>query len=215
LYWYRPLAPLSAAAGMHRFTWDVHYQPLGDPRIGGPNLPIAAIAHNTIAAPTTPWVNPGTFTVKLTVNGTSYSQPLVVKADPRVKTPALAMQQVYTLSKAMYYGAMDAETQARQARAIREQIAARRGQAHGPVDAALAALDARLEPLAGTTSPLAAVMNILQGADVRPTTVQLKAIAAARRAAAVNTATWTAIRTRDLPALNARLTSGGQAPLTF
>ena len=26
-------------------------------------------AHNTVPAPTTPWVNPGTFTVKLTVNG--------------------------------------------------------------------------------------------------------------------------------------------------
>src|SRR6185503_18218388 len=62
LYWFRPLTPLSAAAGMHRFTWDMHYQPLdpstlrepqGRPepgrgatgsgqvgaRLGGPNLP--------------------------------------------------------------------------------------------------------------------------------------------------------------------------------
>jgi hypothetical protein len=59
---------LSAAAGMHRFTWDVHYQPLdGGGADRRPNLPIAAIAHNTSAAPTTPWVNPGQFTVKLTV----------------------------------------------------------------------------------------------------------------------------------------------------
>ncbi len=37
LYWYRPLSALSAAAGMHRVTWDVHYQPLdGGGRIGGP-----------------------------------------------------------------------------------------------------------------------------------------------------------------------------------
>ena len=27
--------------------------------VGGPNLPIAAIGHNTVPAPTTPWVNPG------------------------------------------------------------------------------------------------------------------------------------------------------------
>ena len=87
LYWYRPPTALSASAGMHRFTWDVHYQPLpatgpgqtAPPMIGGPNLPIAAIGHNTIAAPTTPWVNPGRFTVKLTVNGKTYSQPIVVK----------------------------------------------------------------------------------------------------------------------------------------
>ncbi len=29
LYWYRPPQRLSTAAGMHRFMWDVHYQPLG------------------------------------------------------------------------------------------------------------------------------------------------------------------------------------------
>src|SRR5262245_29347703 len=64
LYWFRPLTPLSAAAGMHRFTWDLHYQPLdGGGRLGGPTLPIAAIGHNTVSAPTTPWVNPGQFTV--------------------------------------------------------------------------------------------------------------------------------------------------------
>src|SRR6185369_3837162 len=46
LYWYRPLTALSAAAGMHRFTLDVHYQPLppvdaeqeAAPMVGGPNL---------------------------------------------------------------------------------------------------------------------------------------------------------------------------------
>jgi len=28
---------------------------------------------------------PGSYTVKLTVNGKSYTQPLIVKADPRVR----------------------------------------------------------------------------------------------------------------------------------
>ena len=103
LYWYRDLKGLSAKAGMHRFTWDVHYQSLdGSTRLGGPTLPIAAIGQNTIQQPTTPWANPGTHTVRLTVNGKSYTQPIVVKADPRVKTPATAMQQIYTLSRAAY-----------------------------------------------------------------------------------------------------------------
>ena len=33
-YWYRPPQALSTAAGMHRFLWDVHYQPLR-PAAGG------------------------------------------------------------------------------------------------------------------------------------------------------------------------------------
>ena len=162
LYWFRPLAALSAAPGMHRFTWDMHYQPLEQgrgaagseqaARLGGPNLPIASIPYNTVPAPTTPWVNPGQFTVKLTVNGKTYSQPLVVKQDPRVKTPALAMQQVYTLSKAAYYEALDAQNAARQAHAVRDQIAKSRPQASGAVAQALATLDKKLETLEGTPS---------------------------------------------------------------
>ena len=115
-----------------------------------PILPIAAIGHNTVPAPTTPWVNPGQFTVKLTVNGKSYTQPIVVKQDPRVKTPALAMQQVYTLSKATYYGAVDAQAAARQARALRDQIADLRPRASGAAADALAALDKKLESLEPT-----------------------------------------------------------------
>ena len=39
-YWFRTLTALSAAPGMHRFTWDVHYQPLD--RLGGGRRYLAA-----------------------------------------------------------------------------------------------------------------------------------------------------------------------------
>ena len=231
-YWFRTLTPLSAAAGMHRFTWDVHYQPLPStdsgqataPMIGGPNLPIAAIGHNTIESPSTPWVNPGSFTMKLTVNGKTYEQPIVVKADPRVKTPALAMQQVYSLSKAMYYGALDTQAKARQVRGIRDQIAARKAQATGATAEALSALDKTLEAIVGTvagadsltgaSSGLAGVMNVLQGADVRPTTVQLTAIARARTNATRAMGKWAGVKAVELSAVNARLKAAGVPVLT-
>jgi photosystem II stability/assembly factor-like uncharacterized protein len=248
LYWFRPLTPLSAAAGMHRFTWDMHYQPLdGGGRLGGPTLPIAAIGRNTVSAPTTPWVNPGQFTVKLTVNGKNYTQPIVVKQDPRVKTPVLAMQQVYTLSRATYYGAVDALAAARQARALRDQIAGLRPRASGAAAEALTALDTKLESLEPTpqapaegrgrggrgggrgggapvspagslsaaSAALAGVMNLLQGADVRPTTVQLSAIASARTTAATTMAKWAAIKAGDMVSTNAALKAAGLAVLTL
>ncbi len=115
---------------MHRFAWDVHYQPLaglspGEGALGAvpTQLPIQAIPYNTVPAPSTPWVNPGTYVVKLTVDGKSHTQPIVVRQDPRVKTPALAMQQVYALTKAMYYGAADARIAATKLGAIRQQVA--------------------------------------------------------------------------------------------
>jgi len=150
LYWFRPPMTLGTTPGMHRFTWDVHYQPIdGVNRVGGPTLPIAAIGHDTVPAPTTPWANPGSYTVRLTVNGKAYSQSIVVKQDPRVKTPALAMQQVYSLSKATYDGAVAAQEAVRQAGEIRDQIAKVRSQASGPSGEALAAFDRKVEALVG------------------------------------------------------------------
>ncbi len=56
-------------------------------------------------------------------------------------------------------------------------------------------------------------MNSLQAADVRPTTMQLNAIASARAAAAPAMAKWQALVTTDLPALNTKLVAAGLAPL--
>jgi hypothetical protein len=79
-----PSAPRAAGDGRHAplhvgsaLPADRRFDGSGQgARLGGPNLPIAAIGRNTVPNPTTPWVNPGTFTVKLTVNGKTSSQPL-------------------------------------------------------------------------------------------------------------------------------------------
>jgi hypothetical protein len=57
-------------------------------------------------------------------------------------------------------------------------------------------------------------MNILQGADVRPTAVQLEALAGARTVVAQAMARWTAVKTIDLVALNAQLKAAGLPAIT-
>ncbi len=159
VYWYRAPQVLSTTAGMHRFFWDVHYQPLSG--IGGEGglgavptqLPIQAIPHNTVPAPTTPWVNPGTYTVRLNANGKSVTQSIVVKQDPRVRTPALAMQRVYALTKSLYYGAVDARVAATRLGTLRQQIAKLQPQAQGAVAQALADVDTKAAALQGTPPP--------------------------------------------------------------
>jgi len=73
-FWRRTPEPLSAAAGMHRWVWDLRPTPAADPpaRGGGFGRSEARVL-------------PGAYTVKLTVGGRSYIQPLKVKMDPRSK----------------------------------------------------------------------------------------------------------------------------------
>ena len=57
-----------------------------------------AIVHDTPQAPTSPWVIPGQYTVRLTASGKSYTQPLTITMDPRVKTSAGDLQQQFALA---------------------------------------------------------------------------------------------------------------------
>jgi photosystem II stability/assembly factor-like uncharacterized protein len=81
-YWLRPFQPLSAEAGMHRFVWDLHGAAQGGGGRRGGEPPISAIVHDTPWGQGE-WIPPGSYTVKLTVDGRSFTQPLIVKPDPR------------------------------------------------------------------------------------------------------------------------------------
>jgi photosystem II stability/assembly factor-like uncharacterized protein len=79
--WQRALEPPSAAAGMHRFVWDLRPDPPPGGRGRGGR---GGGGGGGRGGP--PPVAPGGFSVKLTVNGQSYMQPLTVKADPRERS---------------------------------------------------------------------------------------------------------------------------------
>ena len=97
-YWVRPQQLLHGNAGAQRFLWDMHYTPLDVEA----TYPMTAIYQNTDPNPSSPWVMPGVYTVKLTVNGTTYSQPLTVKMDPRVTTSTKDLQLQHDLSYDLY-----------------------------------------------------------------------------------------------------------------
>jgi photosystem II stability/assembly factor-like uncharacterized protein len=198
-YWIRPLRSPSAAAGMHRFTWDLHYAPAAGSRNA---YPIAAVPHDTAPSPTSPWVLPGDgYSVRLTVNGKSLSQPLTVTMDPRVKTSSADLEQQFALSKEMY-------DDIAQLQAASERIGVVRGQlrAAKPATDAITALRKQARALSGVASEdddegppsaapnqetvssllqsLRAMERLLQQSDEAPTTQALAAVEDRRAAVA-------------------------------
>ena len=100
-YWIRPPQILKNEAGMQRFVWDLMYP---NPPSDGYDLPISAIYKDTPFVPQGLAVLPGIYTVTLTVDGKSFSQKLKVRMDPRVKTPPLGLKRQFDLSMLAYDG---------------------------------------------------------------------------------------------------------------
>jgi hypothetical protein len=118
MQWVRDTPPLSAEAGAHRFVWDLHYA-----------LPKGVRA--SFYGPAGVWSLPGNYTVKLTANGKSSSQELVVKMDPRVGTAQDGLRQEFVAASRI--SARLGEVAAAQARAeqLQKQIGERKAQAGG------------------------------------------------------------------------------------
>jgi len=178
LYWIRPQQVLSTEKGSHRFIWDLHTQPLDLP----PGYPIAAIYGQTAPVPTSPWVMPGNYIIKLTVDGKSYTQPLTVKIDPRVKTPLLELQKQYDLSDKCYRHLKTVITASAKLNSLHEQIGKLLPNASGELAVALKKTDAdalkiengapgnKAESFSGLRSSLGGLMNLLQESEMPVTT---------------------------------------------
>ena len=93
-YWVGHPDPLTQTAGLNRFVWDLRY---AAPPALRHEYPISALYGNTPGLPLGALVTPGTYKVRLTANGKTYEQPLVVAMDPRVDVSNEALQQQLSL----------------------------------------------------------------------------------------------------------------------
>ena len=223
-YWVRPDEGLSGQLGIHRFLWDLHYQPVPGVK---PSYPIAAVYQDTAPEPTSPWVMPGNYTVVLTANGTSYTQSLNVKMDPRVKTPGADLEQQFKLAKQLYDQWISLTAVTAGVSATRTQLSDLREKTkEEALRAQLEALIEKLQSLAGggenrrpdpagrqslatTLARVRALFNILQEADVAPTPQAMAAVAEVAKDIQLLTERWDAIRLKDISTLNQKLTTLG------
>src|ERR1043166_4930608 len=181
---------------------------------------------------------PGTYTVKLTVNGKSYTQPLTVRMDPRVKATPRALLRQYGLSQQLAHALKQDYDALQEVRVLRAKVREARGKVPpGAAADGLAEFDHKLGALEGggdggvgsgggaaifggrtggaepslgrLNDELGALFGDLQSVDAEPTTQEVTAIAQKERALRGALARWSALRTTELSALNTRLRAGG------
>ena len=213
LYWPAPQFIISTRAGMHRFSWDLKFDPVSPADLipAGDEEATGAVPGRTYPNYNVPWVPPGRYTVQLTVDGMTKTQPLTVRLDPRVRIAPEALATLNTLSTSLYWEAVAAHRAFNEAKALAATLASRSG-----VDAVKSDLE-ELAPTglqrdvralrrrggAAPTRSLEAVSNALQAAamamqsaEVAPTAAQVAAAASARTEARRIMARWVAVKTR-------------------
>jgi hypothetical protein len=218
-YWVRMPKILSTTAGMHRWVWDLHY---ATPLSTRYDYPIAAIPGDTPRLPQGPSALPGLYTVRLTVGGHSFTAPLTVKMDPRVKTPREGLAQMFQLQMRLASMMTHSTEDVTQARSAHEQLQKLAGQASSPAADAISALDKKVSALLGggggffaPASPkptlsrangeAATLYSEVGRADATPTLAQTSAVAETEKTFAAVAAQWKQVKTVDLPALNKQL----------
>ena len=105
-YWIRPPQTLSREPGHHRFVWDLRYPP---PPGTKRELTIAAVFQKTPTAPLGPFVAPGEYTVRLTVDGAVFERRVDVRLDPRVRMSVEDVKLQTEASLACYRGYLEAQ----------------------------------------------------------------------------------------------------------
>jgi photosystem II stability/assembly factor-like uncharacterized protein len=228
MYWVRPMPILSGEAGMHRFVWDMHYAP---PEALEHEFPISAIYHDTPKYPLGAWALPGNYTVKLTVNGATYTQPLVVKMDPRITTSLAELRKQFGMESGSVEGmnqSYEALAQVRSVRAQLKESAARAGK--GRLAEGIATFDKKAAELEGAAQSsfyglaprgkqpenfstlnqhFAGVLAVADSADAAPTSQATAVFGELRTALDSLLSVWKNAKEQDLPALNKQLKEAG------
>ncbi len=189
LYWFRTQQQLSTNVGHHRFIWDLRYaEPKGAPR----QLSIAAVYKNTPTDPKGPYVHPGTYVVRLTIDSVVVEQPIIVKLDPRVAISDIDLRQQTDYSIMCYHAyhelqvireAIDAklmDPKVKWRKGKKEQFMAIRGS--GSPDnpdvtyGRITEETLSQETVVGMQDKFLYMMAILQGADAKPTSQAMTAV---------------------------------------
>ena len=230
-FWRPAPKPLSAAAGMHRWIWDLHYTAVP----GSTHL----VGDEFVVAPRGVTALPGTYTVKLTVGRQSYSQSLTLKMDPRIKTSPAELQKQF--DAAMEVSRRQAEISEAQ-RGVNQLLAQARkvhSQVHGKASlvSALDALIAKAEEIAGAppahfgmvpskpaveradleslSRKLAKIFSAINDGDAAPTEDATRAFNTAQMDLAAVMGKWNVLTTEDLPEVNGQLKRAGLPPIVI
>ena len=110
--WFPKSQRLEKSPGMHRFVWNLAW-----------GMNAAGDGEGERGTPRGPKAVPGTYEVRLTVDGKTLSQPLSIVMDPRSPATAQELEQQLKLGQQIYTEVLQCQRVAREIGSVKKQIA--------------------------------------------------------------------------------------------
>ncbi len=223
-FWIAPPTSITANAGGNRTHWDLRYDA---PNSLAHSFEINANPELTPPSPEGPVAIPGTYTLKLTVDGKSYTQTVAIKPDPHSPATVAAITAQHALQMKLVQGINASFEGQQMALKLRDALHAAAGSASGDVAAKANSLSAQLDTIAGTggggrgrgrggpaappnfqalNGAMVAQLNAQDLGDLPPTSATLVEFAATCRDLGKAAATWQKVAT-EAAALKSSLPS--------
>ncbi|MFZ0332985.1 MAG: hypothetical protein WAN10_09115 [Candidatus Acidiferrales bacterium] len=217
---------LPVKAGMNRYVWNLRSNP-PESLVTGPHPALGGAA-------LAPLVLPGRYQVRLTVNGNTLTQPLVVKMDPEVKTSAADLGRQYDLVMRIRNRLNDLIVAANQIHALRQRLGSFIKQAPegSPTLAAARDLDEKAEDIENAIyepddlAPedihnypvkirvkLIALQHAVDSADTGPTPQSYQVFQMLDQELSVQLARWKEVMEKDIPTFDKLTPSAGLSEL--
>jgi photosystem II stability/assembly factor-like uncharacterized protein len=219
--WFPAPPVLEKNPGMHRFVWDLRWG-----NSGGPVADEEAAFRN----PAGPKVVPGTYRVRLTIDGQVQTQPLQVAMDPRSPATPQELLQQQKLGNEIFAETLEARRGLAEINSVQKEITDLQSKpAHLSPDIRSALAEAQSElaniltrkttgaasnaGLQDAYNDVASVLQVVEGGD---RTIPSQAIAVYDQATPeirAGLGEWTHFKRTDLPQLNRRLSNAGLSPI--
>jgi photosystem II stability/assembly factor-like uncharacterized protein len=214
--WLPKPSMLETEPGMHRYVWDLYWGGFGE----GPD----ADDDDGWGAPRPPRVAPGDYTLKLTVDGKSLTQPLKVAMDPRSQATAEVLAQQQQLGLQIYAQALQTRKALSEMDVVSKKLVALKTQVQTThpdllpqitaVELAMKAIKTGTPGTPGTISglssasaALASALRIVESGDRTTPSQALEVYRLADEAAKASLANWKKLQLEALDSLNRSLES--------
>ena len=205
----------ATTAGHHRFVWDLRRE---RPRALDYDYSIAALpGKETPPSPQGALVPPGSYEVRLTVDGVELRQPVTVVADPRVSFTAADYDETAGFQGSVATLLADSATLAAAIGGFEARLGAAAEKSEGRDARSLAEVRHRLGEVRSGDDPaavngrLSGLAADLESSDSRPTAPQRELLAECRVQIASFSARWKDFAQRELPRIERRLGMGESA----